>query len=152
MRLNQIIGFLPYSEPFLFVNELIRVDENSAEGTYIFKENSSFYKGHFKDLPVTPGVILTECCAQIGLVCLGINLLQKEIKAIEDKKLEIAMSSSEMEFYLPVFPNEKVRVVSEKVYFRFGKLKCKVKLFNADDELVCKGILAGMFKQKNDEK
>jgi 3-hydroxyacyl-[acyl-carrier-protein] dehydratase len=151
MTLDQIIRCLPYSEPFLFVDELIQLDESSAEGTYVFKEDSSFYKGHFKDLPVTPGVILTECCAQIGLVCLGIYLLQKQIRANEDKTPEIAMSSSEMEFYLPVFPNDKVRVVSEKVYFRFGKLKCRVKLFNSDGELVCKGIVAGMFKQKNDE-
>lgn len=152
MTLHEIIDNLPYSQPFLFVDELIQVDENSAEGTYVFKETSSFYDGHFKDLPVTPGVILTECCAQIGLVCLGIYLLQKEIGKGQGKKLEIAMSSSEIEFYLPVFPDEKVKVVSEKVYFRFGKLKCKVKLFNADGELVCKGVLAGMFKQKGDGK
>jgi 3-hydroxyacyl-[acyl-carrier-protein] dehydratase len=34
----------------------------------------SFYKGHLKIL-VTPGVILTETMAQIGLVCLGIFIL-----------------------------------------------------------------------------
>lgn len=152
MTLHEIIDKLPYTQPFLFVDELMQVDENSAEGTYVFKGDSSFYNGHFKDLPVTPGVILTECCAQIGLVCLGIYLLQKEINDGQDKKLEIAMSSSEMEFYIPVFPDEKVKVVSKKVYFRFGKLKCKVKLFNTDGELVCKGVLAGMFKRKDDGK
>lgn len=152
MTLHEIIDKLPYTKPFLFIDELMQVDENSAEGTYVFKGDSSFYNGHFKDLPVTPGVILTECCAQIGLVCLGIYLLQKEINDGQDKKLEIAMSSSEMEFYLPVFPDEKVKVVSEKVYFRFGKLKCKVKMLNNKGDVVCKGILAGMFKQRSDEK
>lgn len=152
MTLDEIIDNLPYTHPFLFVDELTYIDEQSAEGTYVFKEDSSFYKGHFRDFPVTPGVILTECCAQIGLVCLGIYLLQKEIREKQDKKSQIALSSSEMEFYLPVFPNEKVKVVSEKIYFRFGKLKCKVKLLNSEGELVCKGILAGMFKQVSDGK
>jgi 3-hydroxyacyl-[acyl-carrier-protein] dehydratase len=31
-----------------------------------FDPNLDFYKGHFKDDPVTPGVILTEVMAQIG--------------------------------------------------------------------------------------
>ncbi|UII81905.1 3-hydroxyacyl-ACP dehydratase FabZ family protein [Flagellimonas sp. CMM7] len=152
MTLHEIIDKLPYTQPFLFVDELTHVDDESAQGTYLFKGESDFYKGHFKDIPVTPGVILTECCAQIGLVCLGIYLLQKEISEGEDKKLEIAMSSSEMEFYLPVLPDEKVKVVSEKIYFRFGKLKCKVKMLNNKSDVVCKGILAGMFKQTSDEK
>jgi len=102
-----------------------------------------FYKGHFKDNPITPGVILTECCAQIGVVCLGIHLLTN---SAADSNLAIGLSSSEMEFYIPVMPNEKVRVVSKKVYFRFHKLKCEVKMYNADQKLVCKGTISGMLK------
>ena len=72
MTKKEIISKLPYSKPFLFVDELLHIDENGVEGTYTFDENLDFYKGHFKDNPVTPGVILTEVMAQIGLVCLGI--------------------------------------------------------------------------------
>jgi len=43
-----------------------------------------------------------------------------------------------------VFPNEKVKVISEKLYFRFGKLKCKVTMKNANGEVVCIGTIAGM--------
>ncbi|MFS4468263.1 3-hydroxyacyl-ACP dehydratase FabZ family protein [Maribacter sp. 2210JD10-5] len=140
---NWIIETLPYEKPFLFVDELLKIDEEGAEGTYTFHENLDFYKGHFKNNPVTPGVILTECCAQIGLVCLGIFLLKNEPGI---HKLQIGMSSSEMEFLRPVFPNEKIRVVSEKVFFRFGKLKCKVKMYNNNNDLVCRGTLSGMLK------
>ncbi|WP_223826556.1 3-hydroxyacyl-ACP dehydratase FabZ family protein [Flagellimonas sp. S3867] len=144
---NKILSRLPYSKPFHFVDELSHVDENSVEGTYTFKETLDFYTGHFKDKPVTPGVILTECCAQIGLVCMGIHLLNQTLGQDDNKEeLQIGMSSSEMEFYLPVFPGETIKVVAEKEYFRFNKLKCKVKMFNAEQKLVCKGILAGMIK------
>ncbi|WP_396185912.1 3-hydroxyacyl-ACP dehydratase FabZ family protein [Flavobacterium sp.] len=140
MTNQEIISKLPYFKPFLFVDELLRIDENGVEGTYTFDENLDFYKGHFKDNPVTPGVILTEVMAQIGLVCLGIYLLNDTF----NKTTSIALTSTEIEFLKPVFPKEKVWIISEKVYFRFGKLKCKVEMKNEKGEEVCRGIIAGM--------
>lgn len=145
MDVNKIIEKLPYTKPFLFVDTLSHIDSSGAAGSFCFQKDLDFYEGHFKQLPVTPGVILTECCAQIGLVCLGIFLLSDSPeKNIND--LAVAFSSSQMEFYLPVYPGETVYVSSEKLYFRFNKLKCKVKMYNATKELVCKGELAGMIK------
>lgn len=140
MTKQEIISKLPYSKPFLFVDEILQIDENGVEGIYSFDENLDFYKGHFKDNPVTPGVILTEVLAQIGLVCLGIFLLNDSF----NKTSSIALTSIAIDFLKPVFPNEKVTVISEKVYFRFGKLKCKVKMINERGEIVCTGTIAGM--------
>ncbi|NJW53367.1 3-hydroxyacyl-ACP dehydratase FabZ family protein [Salinimicrobium oceani] len=142
MEKEQILELLPYSEPFRFVDSLENVSENGIFGTYTFQEDAFFYKGHFKNKPVTPGVILTECMAQIGVVCLGIFLLKEKVS--ED--LQVALSNASVDYYLPVFPGEKVKVSSEKIYFRFNKLKCKVKMFNAEDKLVCKGEISGMIK------
>ena len=61
--------------------------------------------------------------------------------------LKIALTSSEMDFYLPVLPAEKVIVKSEKQYFRFNKLKCKVEMFNEKGALVCRGLIAGMIQE-----
>jgi len=158
MNSKQIIKLLPYKEPFLFVDELTEISEEGITGNYTFKETAFFYKGHFKDNPVTPGVILTETMAQIGVVCLGIysclgrnpNLtnLNQEIDLGEDSRVDgnpqIALTSSQVDFFLPVFPREKVTVVSKKVFFRFNKLKCKVELFNEKEELVCRGEISGM--------
>ena len=142
MNLNFIISELPFSQPFLFVDKLLQIDENGVTGTYRFPEDSFFYKGHFKNNPVTPGVILTECMAQIGLVCLGIFLISAE----ENKKPQIGLSSTEVEFYKPVFPGETVKVISTKIYFRFSKLKCKVEMFDSEENLICRGTIAGMIK------
>jgi 3-hydroxyacyl-[acyl-carrier-protein] dehydratase len=140
MTKQEIIAKLPYSKPFMFVDELLQINENGVEGTYTFDANLDFYKGHFKDNPVTPGVILTEVMAQIGLVCLGIYLMNDTF----NKNTSIALTSNEIEFLKPVFPNEKVIVISEKIYFRFGKLKCKVLMKNEKGEVVCSGTIAGM--------
>ena len=135
----EILNKLPYSKPFLFVDEIISIDDNGAVGSFLFDENLYFYEGHFKNNPITPGVILIETMAQIGLVCFGIYLLKNE-----NKNINFAMTSSEIDFLKPVFPNKKVIVYSEKVYFRFGKLKCKVRMENANNEIVCSGTISGM--------
>lgn len=137
---KNIIDKLPYSKPFLFVDEILHIDENGVEGAFTFDANLDFYRGHFKDNPITPGVILTEVMAQIGVVCLGIYLLGNDFNS----ESKVALTSSEIEFLKPVYPNEKVTVTSEKIYFRFGKLKCNVKMFNANNEEVCQGTIAGM--------
>ena len=144
MKKENIIKLLPYQKPFLFVEELTYISKNRSEGYYTFKEDEYFYKGHFKDKPITPGAILTEVMAQIGVVCLGIYLLRNDFS--ETKNPQIALTSNEVSFFLPVKPKERVKVVSDKIYFRFNKLKCNVQLFNQKNELVCKGIISGMLK------
>jgi 3-hydroxyacyl-[acyl-carrier-protein] dehydratase len=144
MDKEQIITKLPYTKPFLFVDEIVRIDENGVEGNYTFSPALDFFKGHFMDFPVTPGVILTETMAQIGLVCLGIYLWDNE----NGENPKIAMVSSEIEYLKPVYPNEKVIVISEKIYFRFGKLKCKVTMKNQSGEEVCTGTIAGIITSK----
>ena len=145
MEFCEIINRLPYSKPFLFVDSLLHVDEMGVTGTYTFSKDHSFYKGHFKSFPVTPGVILTECCAQIGLVCLGIYLSGSTGEALPEGAA-VAMTESEMEFLKPVYPGERVRVRGEKIYFRFQKLKAKVFLYTSNGELACRGQIAGIIK------
>ncbi|MNY68487.1 hypothetical protein D3C86_2062570 [compost metagenome] len=53
-----------------------------------------------------------------------------------------------MEFLKPVYPGEKVTVSSQKIFFRFGKLKCSAVMKNEAGQEVCRGILAGMITQK----
>lgn len=138
MDKDEILARLPYKKPFLFVDDIIEIGDNHVVTEYTFDGELDFYKGHFEDFPVTPGVILTETMAQGGVVCLGIFLLNgAEVS-------RMALTSSEIEFYKPVFPGEKVVVTSEKIYFRFGKLKCRVKMENMDGDEVCNGTIAGM--------
>ena len=146
MTTTEILNLLPYSPPFLFVDELNEVTENGATGSYTYKADEYFYRGHFTDFPVTPGVILTETMAQIGVVCLGIYLLKDDITATFQPA--IALSSIAIDFLAPVFPGEKVTVVSQKKYFRFGKLSCNVEMRNSAGKVVCNGNISGIIKSK----
>lgn len=141
MDYQKIIDQLPYAEPFLFVDELLSVSEAQISGSYTFQKDLYFYRGHFKHAPVTPGVIITECMAQIGLVCFGIFLFGNMQPS---DKVSFALSSTAIDFYLPVLPGQRVTVVSKKIYFRFNKLKCDVKMMGPGGKMIAKGTLSGM--------
>lgn len=145
MTAQEILEKLPYSKPFLFVDELLHIDENGSTGTFTYDKDLDFYKGHFKDSPVTPGVIMTETMAQIGLVCLGIYLYGD---GNAEMKAHVMLTSVVVDFMKPVFPGEKVTVTAEKVYFRFKKLNCNVVMKNEAGETVCKGNISGMVTAK----
>lgn len=143
--LGQLLATLPYSAPFLFVDEILEVDENRIKGKYLYREDEYFYQGHFKDRPVTPGVILTETMAQIGLVALGIYLSKQ---SGNPSPPPFAFTSAEVNFLKMVLPGEEVTVEAEKVFFRMGKIKVNAAMFNKMGEKVCEGVLSGMVLKK----
>ncbi|ANH60848.1 3-hydroxyacyl-ACP dehydratase FabZ family protein [Dokdonia donghaensis] len=143
---EEIIAALPYGEPFLFVDTIDMVTKEEIHGSYTFKPEAFFYKGHFKDLPVTPGVILTECMAQIGLVSLGIFKMQDK----DLSQLQVAFTNAQTEFLKPVLPGERVIVKAVQKYFRFNKLNCAVKLYNEGGDICAQGELAGIFNTKDE--
>ncbi len=153
MTKEEIIALLPYGNDFLFVDDLTKISENGITGTYTFRKDEVFYSSHFKEFAITPGVILMECMAQIGLVCFGI-WLQRDVLSENrtSSGFQVALSESDVAFLKPVYPEETVTITSELVYFRFQKLKCKVKMTNSNGEVICKGVLSGMFLNKSENR
>jgi 3-hydroxyacyl-[acyl-carrier-protein] dehydratase len=146
---NDILTYLPYKSSFLFIDNILSLDENGVTGDYTLKKDSFFYEDHFVNNPVTPGVIITEIMAQIGLVVLGIHLIirgSRESGISLNEETFPLLTSTDVAFFRMVLPGEKVTVTSQKQYLRFGKLKCTVQMHNEKDELVAKGIFSGIIK------
>ncbi|MFD0749756.1 3-hydroxyacyl-ACP dehydratase FabZ family protein [Mucilaginibacter calamicampi] len=147
--MNDILNYLPYKSSFLFVDDITSLDDNGVTGEYTLKADSFFYEDHFPDNPVTPGVIITEIMAQIGLVVLGIHLMLGDAPHEGFEMHEDSfplLTSTNVEFYKMVLPGEKVVVTSKKQYFRFGKLKCAIEMHNTQAQLIAKGIFSGVIK------
>ena len=146
---NQILNHLPYKSSFRFVDNISLLSEDEVRGDYTLKKDAFFYEDHFAGNHITPGVIITEIMAQIGLVVLGIFLVLKENKfnSTEEDSLFPLLTSTDVSFYKMVLPGEKVTVISKKQYFRFGKLKCDIEMIDSSKELVAKGMFSGIIKK-----
>jgi 3-hydroxyacyl-[acyl-carrier-protein] dehydratase len=142
---NYILDQLPYKSSFRFVDEIAYLDSDKVIGHYTLKKDAFFYEDHFVGNPVTPGAILTEIMAQIGLVVLGIYL----VKPAPDAPLIPVFTSIEVAFLKMALPGEKITVISKKDYFRFDKLKCHVEMQDASGALIAKGVFAGIIKKIN---
>ncbi len=135
-EMDKILPLMPYGPGFLYVDEIVRADEDGIIGTYRFPPEAKYYDDHFPGNPVTPGVLITEAAAQIGLVAYSI-WLGGRISG------QVALTASNMQFLKPVPPGSTIEVRSAKIYNRFGKLKCSVAVW-CKGELVAEGTLEGM--------
>ena len=63
---------LPHREPFVFVDEITaHTPGESATGRKTFPADTPFFRGHFPDDPLVPGVILAEALAQVAGIAAG---------------------------------------------------------------------------------
>ena len=144
---EKVLATVPQKEPFRFIDEILELDTDHIVGAYRFKADEYFYRGHFPDRPITPGVILVEAMAQTGVVAFGLYLVMEQGRAgvLEKGKLTTLFTVIDvMEFTGIVKPGERVIIRGEKIYFRKGNLKAKVSMERENGETVCSGVLAGM--------
>lgn len=137
----RILGMIPQAPPFRFVDSIDLLSDTSVAGSYRFRVDDWFYAGHFPGNPVTPGVILIECMAQIGVVALGLYLQEKSGRP--NNRIITLFTEAEAAFYTPVMPGAKVRVIGNLVYFRHAKIKVKTAATLEDGSLAAEAVLAG---------
>ncbi|HXV35727.1 MAG TPA: 3-hydroxyacyl-ACP dehydratase FabZ family protein [Myxococcota bacterium] len=140
---RQVLALIPQQDPFRFIDDILELDDDHIVGTYRFRPDADFYRGHFPGNPVTPGVILIESLAQVGIVALGIYLLAQESEA-DTAKLTTLFTDTNVEFSGIVNPGDRVTITAHKVFFRRRKLRSQAEMKLDDGTLVCSGTVSGM--------
>jgi 3-hydroxyacyl-[acyl-carrier-protein] dehydratase len=140
---DEVLAALPQQEPFRFVDEILEIDEEHIIGTYRFRPDADFYRGHFPGNPVTPGVILIESMAQVGIVALGLYLLTLESEADKDK-ITTLFTDTSVDFNGIVKPGDRVTISARKKFFRRRKLRSDAEMTLDDGTVVCSGSVSGM--------
>ena len=100
---EEIKKLIPHRDPFLFVDtcEIIIPGEH-GKSEKLFSTNEYFFKGHFPDNPIVPGVIIIEAMAQTAGIVVSYKLREFKEKSV------LFMSVNKAKFRKPIRPNEKV--------------------------------------------
>lgn len=145
---DQVLELLPQQEPFRFVDRILELDEEHIVATYRFRPEADFYRGHFPGNPVTPGVILLESVAQVGVVALGIYLFALDHTREELARTVTLFVEAEVEYSGVVLPGDEVTISARKVFWRRNKLRSEATMALADGKVVCTATISGLGVQQ----
>ncbi|MDR0645036.1 MAG: 3-hydroxyacyl-ACP dehydratase FabZ [Treponema sp.] len=125
--MGEIEKLLPHREPFLFIDEIVEANKGKITAKHVFTNKEFFFKGHFPEYPVVPGVILIETMAQAG----GAGL--RKIGILPGEALFFLATVDKVKFRRQVRPNEEVRLEIDNLRVSPKMLKQAGKAFVGDE-------------------
>lgn len=141
--INDIEKMLPHRYPFLMIDKIMEIQENSIIGVKNITMNEPIFTGHFPGNPVFPGVLQLEAMAQTG----GIFALSK----VDDPHLYSTyfMKIDKVKFKQKVLPGDTVvfelKLISP---IRRGLVEMEGKAY-VNGKIVCEAeMLAQVIKDK----
>ena len=134
---DEIKNFLPHREPFLFIKEI--VDIELGKNIHCIMENSNdkdFYRGHFPNNPVMPGVLIIEALAQASGI-LGFKTMDK---TPQEGSIYVFAGIDKARFRSRVGPNDQIHLFSDVVSEKKGIWKFETRA-EVDNKLVCSATI-----------
>ena len=139
MTLEQIKELLPHREPFLFVDEVTRIDENTVEAFRDIRPDEDFFAGHFPGFPVLPGVLMVEAIAQVGILIVLNRLGGRGSKRTLFARIEGAR------FKRQVNPGDRLLLSAEVVGSKADVYKIHG-MARVGEELACEATVIGALR------
>ncbi len=104
---KEIMEIIPHRHPFLLVDTIEELKPGEkAVGYKCVTYDESFFRGHFPEEPVMPGVLIIEALAQVGAVAI---LSQEDMKG----KTAYFGAINSAKFKKKVVPGDKLRLECE---------------------------------------
>src|SRR5437773_10760354 len=105
LDIQDILRILPHRYPFLLIDRVIDLERKkrivAIKNVTI---NEPFFRGHFPNLPIMPGVLIVEAIAQAGGALLLTEIPDREHKLMVFTGIERAR------FRRPVVPGDQLRI------------------------------------------
>ncbi|MGL4943086.1 MAG: 3-hydroxyacyl-ACP dehydratase FabZ family protein [Thermoguttaceae bacterium] len=104
---QDILDAIPHREPFLFVDEIVEYvpEESRIVCKKTFTPDEFFFRGHYPNFPVVPGVILCEAALQAGAVLLS-RLFSERFD--QGNQTPLVAKTGSLRFKQMVRPNDTV--------------------------------------------
>ena len=121
---EDIKKYLPHREPFLFVDEVVNIDEeNGIHAKKLVSEDEYLLQGHFPDNPIFPGVIIIEALGQAS----GILGFVKMNKTPEEGSIYVLAGVDKVRFRKRVRPGDNIDLYSKVLGEKRGiwKFDCR---------------------------
>jgi 3-hydroxyacyl-[acyl-carrier-protein] dehydratase len=107
MSLERIKAAIPHREPFLLLDEIVEQSDARIVCRKRFTGDEFWYRGHYPDYPITPGVILCEAAMQAGAALLS------QLVAESSGVVPVATRANNVQFKQMVFPGETIELEVE---------------------------------------
>tara|TARA_B100001093_G_scaffold438189_1_gene437447 strand:+ start:6633 stop:7085 length:453 start_codon:yes stop_codon:yes gene_type:complete len=145
LNLSQIKEFIPHREPFLFIDELIDIKKlTNATGIKTFTDKDEFFRGHFPEQPVVPGVLLVEMMAQTAAALIAFSIKKETFD-----KIVYLMNIDNTKFRKPVFPNEKIFAKVNALRSKGRVWKFEGKLLDEKDNIIAESSWCATIMDKD---
>ena len=73
---------IPHRPPFLFVDEIVEASADRIVTRTLADPKADFFRGHYPNQPVMPGVLICECCFQAGALLLAHRVGADELRGV----------------------------------------------------------------------
>lgn len=123
---------LPHREPFLFIDEVLEVNDEFIEAKRFVSPDEDFFKGHFPNFPIMPGVLVLEAMAQ-SCALLGSHIMSQ---AANDKSMYLLCGVEKVRFKKKVLPGDTLIFKSSVISSKRGIWKFKSSAYS-EEKLVC---------------
>ncbi len=143
--INDILRIMPHRYPFLMVDRIIDIGEDTIVGIKNVTINEPQFTGHFPSKPVFPGVLILESIAQTGGILIGTKIENPE------KKLVLFMSIDKAKFRKLVEPGDQLRLEIKLLRFQGKIIKLEGKAFVGEDLVSSAEMMATLADKNPDE-
>jgi len=109
---SAITALISHRPPFLFVDEIVSETTDSLTAKRTWRAEEDFYKGHYPNAPITPGVLLCEAVFQTGALFMARQA--QASGAAPGAGVPLLSKISDVRFRTPIYPGDTIFIEVKK--------------------------------------